>query len=303
VPPLVAEQFSQLRRRFVGAALPERRVALAFGLVHGCQVEFGFDGRLVDADIGEGLDVEFFPLCLPNTAKTGVAGLVNPRLDRQHGRQLEFGELLDAALEFASHGGDAVVEVVFEVVDDGAPLEAEVLGDGNAGRGEAVVAGLNAGEHEVGILRFDDGAEDLRLGVDIEQVDALEGVVPDADGAVGTLCEGLADGLFALFRTDGSGDDFVGDAVFLELDGLFDRVVVPLIEIGTEVLVSDFGSLDFELVFDGRYLFDRNENFHREIHRSSIVKDSYLDGPPVGIAGRQRGLNLDEQWEVRVTVK
>ena len=93
--------------------------------------------------------------------------------------------------------------------------------------------------------------------------DAIERVVPDTNGAIGTLRERLADRLFGVFGADRDGDDLVGDASLLELDGLLDGVVVPLVEVVFEVRLVDGRARNLELVLDGGYLLDGNENFHR----------------------------------------
>ena len=81
---------------------------------------------------------------------------------------LDVGELLDAALEFAVDRRHAGVGVDLEVVDDGRPLDAQFRGQRHARRPEAVVAGLDARQHEVGLFLGDDRLEDRRLRADVE---------------------------------------------------------------------------------------------------------------------------------------
>ena len=151
------------------------------------------------------MDVERLALCLPDAPQARVPGLVDPGLDRQHGRQLNVGQLLDAALEFAVDARDARLAVEVEVVDDGGPLEVEGLGERDAGRAEGVVAGLDAREHEVGLFLAGDGSEETCLRPGVEHVRReLEGGVEELTDvelpAVFTIQTGINEPRYASLR-------------------------------------------------------------------------------------------------------
>ncbi len=118
-------------------------------------------------------------------------------------------------------------------------------------------------EDEIRLLVVDDGGEEVGFGTGVEKSDIGEIVVPDAEGPVGTFREGLTDGLVGVLGADSDRDDLVGEVGLLELDGLLDGVVVPLVQVSTEILVSDCCPVDLESVFDGGDFGNRNEDLHR----------------------------------------
>jgi len=100
------------------------------------------------------------------------------------------------------------------------------------------------------------------FGAHVEELRALEGVVPHANGAVGAFRERHPDGLLGAFRTDRDRDDLDVVGRLAYLDRLLDGVVVPLVEIVFEGAFGDVESGEIELVVDFGYLFDSDEYFH-----------------------------------------
>ena len=112
------------------------------------------------------------------------------------------------------------------------------------------------------LLRLDHGGEEPRLGGHVQQLLVRDGVVPHPDGPVGALRQGHPNRLLGALGPDGDGDDLDILAGFLDLDGLLDGVVVPLVELVLHVLLADAPILDLERVLDGRDLLDRYEHLH-----------------------------------------
>ena len=114
---------------------------------------------------------------------------------------------------------------------------AELLGEHDADLAEALVVGLQPGQHEVELLVADRRGQ--RLG-HRDRIGRRQRVGLDVDGAIGAARQRLADHLRRA-RRPGRADDDLAAVLLLEPQRLFERVGVGLVELEAGVLVADPG--------------------------------------------------------------
>src|SRR6185437_6478420 len=141
----------------------------------------------------------------------------------------------------------------------GALRPAEQRGQHLAGLVAVVVDRLFAKDDQAGLLRPDDGFQDLGDG---ERLDRAVGLHQDA--AVGAHRERGADGFGGLRRPDRHGDDLARLAGFLQPDRLFDGDLVEGIHRHLDVGQFDAGAvrLDPDLDVEIDDPLHGHENFH-----------------------------------------
>ena len=125
-----------------------------------------------------------------------------------------------------------------------------------------VVRRLYTGKQQVGSLARRDSRNEPR---DRDRIGALDRVVPHTDRPIRALGEALAQRLVGIVGADTHGDDFDRSrGGLLDLHRLFERVIVPFVEvtdqkIGIHILTV---GADLEVLVQRGHLLDGYEDFH-----------------------------------------
>ncbi len=203
---------------------------------------------------------------LLDRAQRRVARLVDARLDRQHGGEVDRGRREHAALELAVDVGLAAREG--EPPHDRPAGPAEVAREGRAGGAVRLIRRLHAAEHEIGLLRAHDGRE-LRRDRDRVGEEAIAGI--HAQRAVGAHREAAPQRVLALVVADADQHDLAAAGGLSEHEGLLDRRRVPVVESAVEVVRIDVRAVvdELDLVAEHRDLLHAHE--HPHAHRSTSV--------------------------------
>ncbi len=127
---------------------------------------------------------------------------------------------------------------------------------------EGLIGGLHAGEQHRRRLPSRRRRENAgnRNGVG-----SLDGLVPDANGAVRALGKTLAQRLVCVLGSDGDDDDFDGlGGRLLDLDRLLEREIVPLVQIAQQKLLIDVAAVraDGEVLVERGDLLDGDQDLH-----------------------------------------
>ena len=173
--------------------------------------------------------------------------------------------------------------------------QAEQFCEDDAGLGEAVVVGLQAGEDEIELLILDRSGE--RLG-SIEGVEAHEGGVFEVNGAIGTLGEGLAQDLLCASRAGGDDDNFTAVLFFLA-ECFLEGVGVGLVHLVGDILADPgTGLVEFERCVFLRHLLHADQDFH-PTPRRKFVRLNYAPRARKGRHPRRKLASINCFWEWR----
>src|SRR5690606_1276494 len=178
----------------------------------------------VDAEVGDGEGLHRLLLGGHDALEGRVPRLVDLLGDAHDGGQggLEVGHaVLGLAVDLDGRAVDGELAGVRQL------RHAEQLGEHRGDRTAAAVRGLVTGDHQVVAVDLAEGAgDDLRRG---DYVRALQRLVGDVDGLVGTHGQGLADGVGRTVGTDAQ-DGHLAFAGLLDLERLFDGTLVDLVD-------------------------------------------------------------------------
>jgi len=151
---------------------------------------------------------------------------------------------------------------------------AEAFGEDDAHLREALIVGLQAGEHEIELLVLHRGGESI--GRD-ERVRAGQAVVLDVNRAIGAARERFTDDL-GHARRPGRADHHLAAVLLLQAERFFERVGVRLVHLERGVLLADpgFRFVEAGLPLARGDLFDAD----RDLHALNLLNSSAALVPP-----------------------
>jgi hypothetical protein len=200
----------------------------------------------VDVWIGEQSVVDRFALGLTDATEAGVPGFVDSRLDRQNHGEVDLGQFIHAAFEFAMDAGGIVLYISTSFTT-AAHAKSTRSARATPVAARASSTSLAARQHQFQIDVLNDRLQESGRRADVEQC-VVETVVPDVGHAVGALGQRDPERLLDLVRADGGHDDLDVARSFPELDRFLEGVLVPLVQVVVDVAVGNARSFDFEFV-------------------------------------------------------
>ena len=138
--------------------------------------------------------------------------------------------------------------------------KSEHLGQHHTGLPVSQVVGLQTGEDQVRLFRFRGRGQQF---CDAERVERIQVFFFDVDGAVGALGQSFADGLRRARRSGAQRDHFAA-VLFLQLQRLFQRVRIRLVDLEAQIVLLNPAAVrvDAELRIAHRNLLDGDNYFH-----------------------------------------
>ena len=133
------------------------------------------------------------------------------------------------------------------------------LGQDHAGLAVAQVVGLQAGQHQVGLLRRERSGQQAGGAQRIE----CAHLFLDVDGAIGAFGEGFANGLGGALGS-GAQHHHLAPVFFFQLEAFFQGISIGLVDLVTEIGILNPGARwrDAQLRVAGRDLLDTNDDLH-----------------------------------------
>ena len=192
-PRFEPQLLHQFRRRFFRRAVEDLR-ALRL-LRHIDAIEPDRSGCRL-GQLRRGNSSDLFGLRLLDAHQRGVAQLRRAGLNRQQRGQRHFDMLKPAVFQFALHLDPAAVR--FDVHDDRGVRQPHHFGQDDAGLAVAEIVGLQAGQDQIGLLRFERASPSCGRATRGSVDSRLSGF--DVDRAIRAFRQSFANGLRGALR-------------------------------------------------------------------------------------------------------